>query len=201
MPRVPIPHYFQPGGYHFVDRSSGNPVRIEGDSYDDVAAKVLKFRLAHGHPPGNPIDELYEYACNSAPFICRDTSPAAVVSRVTSNPTASLAVRVAEWFASFYKSGGAADRGTTQGETERRANICADCPHNQHLTGCGACVDGIARLFFVWRRDRGIPHEKQLAQSGCTAIGHHSGVAVLAKELPPVPENLKASLPPRCWRR
>ena len=201
MPRVPIPHYFQPGGYHFVDTSSGNKVRIEGDSYDDVASKVLKFRMAHGHPPGNPIEELYEYACNSAPFICKDTTPTEVMPKNVSNPTYSLANRVAAWFASFYKSGGAADRGTSPVETERRVNACVRCPHNQQITGCGSCVDGINRLFFVWRRDRAIPQEKSVVQYGCTAIGHHTGVAVLAKDLPPLSDDVKHRLPSGCWRK
>jgi hypothetical protein len=191
--RIPNPSLYQPGGgYHFIDRSTGADVRIDGNDYDDVAAKVLKFRLANGKAPGDPRSELIEYVCNNWPNTCMETSPAEVLP---SRNHASLAQKVSAWFAAFYRQ--APDAGVSYGESVRRADICTSCPYNRPITGCGSCVENINRLFFIWRRDRPVPQETALG--GCSAIGQHNGVGVLAGSLPLLPEG--TVLPPRCWRR
>lgn len=191
----PIPDYTQPGGYHFVDESTGIPVRIEGTTYADVAEKVLRYRLANGRPPGEPLRELFDYVCRSHPVVCRDTSPQ---PEQPLERRKTLADRVAAWVSNWFQNS-RGDRGVGQAENERRANICAECRHNTPITGCGSCIANIDRLVFVWRRDRPVHREKELG--GCLLLGQHNAAASLSVSLPPVAEDVRPELPERCWRK
>ena len=110
-----------------------------------------------------------------------------------------MPARVAEWIANFYTAN-RADPGVSWNESSRRADICCACPRNQEFQyGCGSCVDSINRLFFIWRRDRPVPREKELR--ACDVIGQHNGCAALSSRLPPVSDEMLAALPAQCWRK
>lgn len=197
MSLVPITSVVPPDGFHFVDHSTGVSVKVTGDNLDDVASKVLIHRLANGKAPGNPAQELIDYVCGTWPHFCRETDPAII----RPNPAAaapSLATRCATWIADFYARY-KADAGVSGNETQRRADICAGCPQNKEIVGCGSCVSNVQRLFFVWRRDRALSREKEL--QACDIIGQHNGCAALAAQLPPLDDETKARLPELCWRK
>lgn len=194
---IPNPGVVPPGGYKFVDSSTGVPTELEGTSLEDLASKVLKHRLANRRPPGDPLDEIVSGICRKYPTACRESRPADIPRTAFANGS-SMSSRVAAWFAAFYEQA-RADRGVSESISERRAGVCATCPFNQPIEGCGPCVDSVNRLFFIWRRDRPLPYEKQLA--GCSLLGQHNGAAVLASILPKVPADVAARLPGKCWRR
>ena len=189
-----------PGGFHFVDTTGPVEVRTDGYSYDDVAQKVLKNRLANGRPPGNPSQEVVDYVCGNWPQFCSE-------SRVISDPDVGsttgqyqgLASRCATWIAAFFQTY-RADPGVPLSVSQQRADTCCACPRNQEFRGgCGSCVENINRLFFVWRRDRALPRESELG--GCTVIGQHNGCAALAARLPDLSPEIQAALPSDCWRK
>lgn len=199
MSLVPLTSIIPPGGYVFTDDVTGVPVKIEGTSYEDLAERVLKHRLVNQRPPGNPYDEIITRLCNSHPHFCRENHPTPAPNQALVRH-ASIAVRVAAWISEFFKTN-RSDTGLGPAETERRANICADCVYNVPISGCGSCVANVDRLFFVWRRDRNLPREDRLRSSACQILGQHNGAAVLAKSLPPVDEKSNSFLPRACWRK
>jgi hypothetical protein len=198
--KVPLEHIVPPGGFHYVDRSGGDLVRIEGGSDDEVAAKVLKHRLSNGRVPGDPLQEIIAERCEKYPHFCRDLTPEEVPARqFAANIGGGMATRAAAWLARFVQFS-RADRGVSLTESQRRADICAACPHNEEFRGgCGSCVDNINRLFFVWRRDRALPREAEL--KACKILGQHNGAAVLADRLPTIDSDANAKLPAQCWRK
>jgi hypothetical protein len=183
-----------PGGHHFVDHSTGVAVRIEGASTEDVAKKVLEFRLSNQKAPGNPLLEVSNFICESWPHFCRETDPKPAAAVVGGK--AHISIRVATWMAAFIRFA-QADRGVHQSTAERRAAICAQCPKNVSFSsGCGACQDSIKRLAFVWKRDRETAYDEQLG--ACSLTDQHNGCAVFAEKLPPTETE---SLPAHCWRK
>lgn len=200
MALVPSTSTVPPGGFHFLDRTGPEPVRVEGDSFDDVTKKTLVLRLQNGRPPGNPGQELVDYVCGTWPSFCRENSPPLIPANISGNPPFSgLAMRAATWIAGFV-GGNRGDPGISSNETQRRADICCACPNNQEFRGgCGSCVDNINRVFFVWRRNRTLPREAELG--ACAVIGQHNGAACLASQLPDLPNGVRERLPDRCWRK
>jgi hypothetical protein len=192
---VPNTSLVPPGGHHFVDHSTGVPVRIEGHSTEDVAKKILQFRLANEKAPGNPLAEVVSYVCGSWPHFCRESDPQPAFAPKT-NSKAHISIRVATWMARFIRFA-QADRGVHPSEAERRAAICAQCPKNVRFeSGCGACQDSISRLAFIWKRDRATAYDRQLG--ACDVTSQHNGCAVFAEKLPPTDT---ADLPANCWRK
>jgi hypothetical protein len=195
---VPSKSVVPPGGHHFVDHSTGVAVRIEGTSTEDVAKKLLEFRLGNQKAPGNPLKEVTEYVCGSWPHFCQEDEPVrALTIGHPEKPKTHISIRVMTWMASFVRFA-QKDPGVHPSVAERRAMICANCSRNVSFqSGCGACQDNISRLAFVWKRDRSTASDKQLG--ACAVLGQHNGAAVWAEKLPPVesPEDLPAN----CWRR
>lgn len=186
-----------PGGYHFVEKGDVT-MRFEAESYEALAQSVLRYRLANGKPPGNPAQEIIDYVCGNWPHFCHDTE--SKVPKAAARRSRHLSTRVATWLPVFY-SHARADRGPGQAEIQRRAEICARCPQNKEYRdgGCGSCLESISRLFFVFRRDREIPFEKQLG--ACNIIGQLNSAAVLASSLPAIEPEVKEQLPDSCWRK
>ncbi len=191
---IPKTSVIPPGGFHFIDTSSGVPVRIEGDSADDVANKLLLFRTRNGLPPGNPLEEYRKWLCESWPHFCIDSSPPAVPS---GSGVAHISSRVATWMADFIRNYRGSDL-VLQSEADRRAGICAECPRNvlYNATGCGSCLESISRLSFIYRASRVTKYDDHLR--ACMTTAQHNGSAVWASKLPPADPS---TLPSHCWRR
>lgn len=185
-----------PGGFHFVDETGAVPVRIEGYDAEDVAVKTLKHRLAAALPAGNPLEEYRSWLCSTWPHFCTDTSPPERGSTIVSGEH--ISKRTATWMGQFFR-GGFTSKFVSDGEAARRAAICATCPKNirYNETGCGACLESIERLSFVYRANRATPSD--LLLYACNETGQHNGCAVWAVTLPALPE--AAQLPTHCWRK
>jgi hypothetical protein len=194
--QVPNSSLVPPSGHHFVDHSTGAPIRIEGTSREDVAQKVLQHRLTNRRPPGNPLEEYDAYVCGTWPHFCRDTDPQPIPG--ISNARPHLSLRVSTWLAGFVRSA-ARDVGVRQTEAERRAMICAECPRNlPYESGCGSCMDAIARLSFIWLHDRKTASDTHV--KACDITGQHNRCAVHAAVLPELTAEQRAALPSNCWR-
>lgn len=175
-----------------MDHSSGQPVRIDGDNEQDVVAKVLRYRLDNHFEPGDPLTELRASICEAYPHFCYDTSPSEPVP--PSNRSTPLSRRIAAWIAAFYQKPPAS---VLQPEANRRAAVCARCPHNRDFQqgGCGSCLVAIDRLSFVWRRGRTTEQDAEL--KGCNVLGEHLPTSVWAE----LPASQDPSLPAGCWRK
>lgn len=197
MALTPNTSVVPPQGYHFVDRSTGTPVRIEGTDFDDVARRVLEHRLANHRPTGNPLAELFEYICTTWPHFCHDSERDVV--KPTGNMSDHISTRVVNWLSAFVRFA-YNDAGVSQSEAERRAIVCAQCPYNvSYQSGCGSCMDSISRLSFVFRRDRRTASDHLLG--GCRITSQHNQSAVWAAKLPETDQTAQSLLPSNCWRK
>ena len=195
MALIPNSSVVPPGGFHFLDHSSGQETRIDGSSEDDVARNVLKYRLANSLPPGEPLEEYRAQLCGQHPHFCHNTeSP---VNQSTYQGGEHISRRVSTWMSDFIRGYRAEPVGA--GEADRRAAICAACPMNvqYNATGCGACLENIERLSFISKANKTTQYDSVLM--GCNAIGQHNGTAVWASAMPPVKPGTE--LPAQCWRR
>jgi hypothetical protein len=189
---APLSSVIPPGGFHFPEPFNGGTVRIEGGSYEEVARRLLQFRIDNGIAPGNPLDEVYEYVCGKWPHFCRAASTEPPATRPSVLP---FTHRVVHWLSQFVRAVPSSSSVTAQ-EAARRASICASCPNNRRVeTGCASCLDNIERVSFVWLRGR----ERDQRLGGCTALGQHNGVAVHAAQWHDDPA--AATLPAHCWRK
>ncbi len=193
MPLVPNSSVIPPGGHHLIDHSTGVPVRIEGESPEDVAKKVLEFRLSNQKAPGNPLQEVIDFICGSWPHFCRETNPKAAPAIVGKQH---ISTRVMTWMAVFLRQS-EGDQGVHPSKAENRAIICSQCVKNvSYASGCGSCQDSIQRLSFVYKRDRTTSQDKVLG--ACDALSQHNASAVWANQLP---AHTVTDLPANCWRR
>jgi hypothetical protein len=184
----PIP----PGGYHFIDRSGGAEARIEGGDFATVAQRTLEHRLRNGRPPGNPLQELYDYVCGNWRSLCDDTNP----PEVAAPPGTKLAHRVSAWIGRFAALTAPGDNGVEQPVANARAGTCAGCPQNQNYRGgCPSCVSSIDQTSFSYRRGRTTPSDDRLG--GCTVLGEHLPTSVWSAKLPATSE----PVPDFCWRK
>ncbi len=193
--KVPKDSLIPPGGYHFVAEG----LRIEGSSYQDVAEKLLRYRLENSLPPGNPMAEVLNYICDTWPHFCSDTSP---VTPVNTKPATSLTSRVTSWMAALYRTlrgTNIADSYVDQAEADRRALVCINCPfHTEWRRGCSSCIEGTKRVGYTFRGGRQAANESKLMS--CSIIGHEAQTAVWVKTPPPLTAEEQASLPSHCWR-
>lgn len=191
MSLVPKAASVPPGGWHFDDTSTGSLVRIEGESFNDVAERILKHRLANSVPPGNPAGELAQSICGPYPHFCDDNTPGS--NPVIGDPRGPMSRRVASWMASFFSQYGGAEAVSAQ-VAEERARVCRACPHNVDFNrgGCPSCLSSVQRLSFVWRRDRSTSRQEEL--KGCDITSQHNPTAVWA----PLPA--AEGVPMECWR-
>jgi hypothetical protein len=193
--RVPKDSLIPPGGHHIeIDG-----IKIEGSSYQEVAEKLLRYRLENSLPPGNPLGEVLDYTCNKWPHFCSDTSPVAPANR----PATSMATRVTGWMAALYRT----LRGTNidhsyvgQAEADRRAAVCLSCPfHVEWRRGCSSCIEGTQRIGHTFRGGRQAANESKLMS--CSIIGHEAKTAVWVKTPPPLTAEEHGALPEHCWRK
>jgi hypothetical protein len=191
--KAPIEGVIPPGGFHFLDRSGGAEVRIEGDTYAKVAENVLYQRLRNSRPPGNPLQELYDYVCQTWPHMCRETETSQ--RDLAGEP---LSSRMLTWLSNFQATSGL-DDGTTQAEADRRAAICAGCPRNVQFYGCGSCGEHIRAQTFIYLRNRSTPDSDRL--SACETLAEPPKLTVWSTKLKPLTAEQQTNVPENCWRK
>lgn len=193
MTLVPKTSVIPPGGFHFIDSTSGVPFRVEGHDEASVVDAIAKHRSAANLPPGYPLQEYREWLCSAWPHFC--TGGNAQVEPSLSGGE-HISKRVAEWISVFFRTLNITDL-VSQQEAERRAEICSRCPKNivYNDSGCGSCLQTIEQLSLIYKANRQTPFDRELR--ACSAIGQHNGTAVWAKSLPPH----SADVPQECWRK
>jgi len=186
-----------PGGFHYIEKTPSGERRIDGDSLDNLARNLLLFRLANQRAPGNPSQEVSEFICSRWPHFCNDNSPAEIKPSNSAALPGGLAGRIAAWMGDLLRLDNSEQ--ASEQEAQRRAEICIGCRANvSYQSGCGACMDNISRLSFVFKAGRSVPNEGLL--QGCAASGQHNPSGVWAKNLPALSPNDASGMPSNCWR-
>ena len=197
MSLVPRSSPVPPGGYHYIERTGSVETRIDGGSFADVAEKLLRLRLGNSRPPGNPLQDVYDFVCSGWPHVCSD--PRGEPQRPSSGPPATISLRCAAW-TGYYTTVNGADPGVEKAEAERRAAICLSCPKNiNYHGGCPTCVQSINQQSFVFRRGRTTSADEGLG--ACDVLGEHLRTSVWASRLGRISGEQQGRVPDNCWRK
>lgn len=188
-----------PGGHHFIEQVGGATHRIDGDSFRDVAEKLLKFRVANKIAVGQPMDEINEYVCKNWPHFCHMPSQEPNY-RVSAEP--SFTIAVLHWVTKLWQRQALTPTPLVpDAEAARRAAVCRECPMQRDWAdyGCGACVEGVRKRSFVFRAGRDIG----VKVTGCSVLKQDNTSAIFASHssLPEVTAEENAKLPSNCWRK
>ena len=188
-----------PGGHHFIERVGETSHRIDGDSFRNVAERLLKFRVANKLPVGQPLDEVYAYVCSNWPHFCHVPSPEQQ-PRTTSEP--SFTIGVLHWVTRLWQRQALTPAPLVSDTVaEQRAAICRACPHQRDWAdyGCGSCVEGVRQRSFVFRAGR----EVGTKVTGCAILKQDNTSAIFASvsSLPEATPEERAKLPNHCWRK
>lgn len=198
---IPKTGVVPPNGYHFVVTNSGVDYTIQGDSYEHVAEKLLKYRVANQLPLGRPYEEVCEYVCSKWPHFCTDQTPI-VAAPESTKPT--FTIEVLHWVQLLWKRQALVPQPlVSDAEAQRRADVCRDCPRQQDWSdyGCGTCVDSVRRQSAVFRAGKEVFSAKKV--TGCSVLGQENHAAAWAAvgSLPDMTPEQKQALPSQCWRR
>lgn len=136
------PGTIPPGGYKYVQFET--QTEVSAGSAGELVEAVRKHRKANNLPIGTnfPKDMFSEFCGKMPPGVCKGYDPnVKVIAHGTLTPqdiirgTETLIAWTAKGFPFVDKS-----------EADRRANICAGCPHNERVAMCYSC-GGIAKRF------------------------------------------------------
>ncbi len=191
-----------PGGFHWIEKHNGAEIRITGDSVDNTAANLEKYRLTNGIPLGDPRKEIADFICKSWPHFCNDNENRFLNEGQRVGSAAALATRVAQWVTRLWNIG--ADNFVRDQEAQRRAEICTSCPMNADFRagGCSSCVQGTDRLAFTWLTGKILPDQKLWhSLKACRATGAHLQAGVFASKQPDASPEEQLQYSPQCWRR
>lgn len=138
-------------------------------------------------PAGNPHQELIDHYCGQYPQICQKARVPTVMAGTH------LASRVQNWIANRY----ARDVVRTDERTaEKRAAICAQCPHNVAWSNpCKPCEADYRRRAYIVRAGETVSNELDL--DACNLLGQCNKTAVWLEE---ARFTGSETLPPHCWR-
>jgi hypothetical protein len=191
-----------PGGFHFNEHHNGAEIKLTGDSVENLAANIEKYRLTNGIPLGDPTKEVIDYICGNWPHFCNDNDRSTFNEGNRPDSTAGLATRVAHWMTRLWNIG--AGNFVSDAEAKRRADICAGCAMHKDFRagGCSSCVQGTDKLAFIWSTGK-ILQDLKLWHSlrACRATGAHLQASIFAKTQPDATEQETIQLSPQCWRR
>jgi hypothetical protein len=194
-----------PGGWHYPQLlSSGQTVRIQSFSFEQLLTDMLDFRRRHLELCGGAATatietvrvDLKNYLCKHFRQNCADspTSPA-VTARVGIGITNYQRPidRAADWLA---KIGSLSMPKVDAALASHRAQICAQCPQNVYWqTPCGPCNDNVLVRVQNAKGSLRTPYDRSLA--ACRIYGHVNEVAVWLSD---THSSSEQNPPPICWK-
>ena len=197
----PKPSIVPPGGFHYVEKHAGSEIRLQGDSVDNLARILERYRLNNGIPLDDPRQNIIDYICGNWPHFCNRDTPGPLLEGRNPGSAAGLAIRAAAWVTRLWNLG--PTNFVPKAEADRRANLCLTCPMNRDFRagGCSSCVQGVDRLAFLWLAGRTVSeHTTWHSLRACRATGAHLQASVFADNQPPMSNEEQVQLDPRCWR-
>ena len=197
---IPNASIVPPGGHHFVEKNGETEVRLDGVSYEEVAEKLLKYRVTNRYALGEPLKEIYDFVCKTWPHFCN----ANTYVEPRTDGDAPLTIKCISWLRDLWARQALVPAMlVNENEANRRAEICRDCPFNQSWEdyGCGTCVDTVVRQSIVFRAGKEVYRAKYV--HGCSILGQENHAACWAsgKILPDMTSEQNQKLPSQCWRK
>lgn len=140
MRRINV-NLYPKSGYFFVESDGA---RIRSTTWGGVIARVRAYRARNGLPAGSPADEVHEQACQRNPDLCSNVDATTMHAR----RVVSMKGKMLGWLNALRKAQEQTPSTFVDpAEAHRRANICAMCPQNTHLSsGCGSCKAALAEM-------------------------------------------------------
>ena len=171
-----------PGGWHYPQKlSSGDTVKLQSFSFEDILETILEFRRRHMDLCGAESAtiervraDLKLYLCTHFRANCAD-SPGPAFAANHPQPTYQRPIdRAGDWLAQI---GNTRTEKVDYALAGTRAQICVQCPFNvKWQTGCQSCNDNIAIRIQNLNGSLYTPHDKRLLT--CRAYGWANAVAV-----------------------
>jgi hypothetical protein len=188
-----------PAGFHFIQKSRLGEQRIEGSSYENVAEQVLRYRITNWLDLGDPLTEVFDYVCGQWPHFCGEPSEP-VEPRAGAPVATQMSSRVLEWLARQADARVRENPFVPDTETQRRAEICLQCPNNVEWksSGCGPCINRAQQLGNLLR---GGTNPLYPALGACRVIGQDNATAARINNILPTDSVSNSQLPDRCWRK
>lgn len=197
---IPKDSIVPPGGYHFIEKRDGHPdLRIEGSNYREVAAALLRHRLANKVDPGDPLNEVYAFVCSQWPHFCDEQGPVSIAAQ--KSPGGHPSTQVLHWLNQLWKRQAGVPRMLVSDTKARaRAETCANCPMQRSWTdgGCGACIESAKQVGYVYRAGKTTGIDNSLLS--CKITQQDNKTAVWSDNLPDLTPEQRAALPRTCWR-
>lgn len=188
MKRINV-NLYPSGGHWFKDRDGSTH---RGDSWAAVIARVTSYRKRNNMPPGDPEQEVHDFACKHNTHLCHDENPE-VIKRALRGT--SMKGRVLKWLAEIRKSRATREiKFVEPSEASARAEICASCPGNTpYPAGCGSCKAAVRAS-----RDEVLGRRSVDGRlNGCNLVGEDLPTSI---HLDQVRVN-EPELPAHCWRK
>jgi hypothetical protein len=193
-----------PGGWHFPQMlSSGQTVRINGFSFEQLLENMLDFRRRHlelcGGSEKARIEEvradLKSYLCKHFKQNCADAPAATAYQGVgLTNAYARPIDKAGDWLA---KLGHQRLEYVEAGLASERAQVCATCPQNvRWTTPCAPCNESVSIRIQNAKGSFRTPYDRSLFV--CRIFGHTNEVAVWLADTHSSSEQKPPAI---CWKQ
>jgi hypothetical protein len=185
-----------PTGWHYMQPVSYNArgQRIEASSYKELYKLVENWRVQNGIEVGDVKRDIDDYICNTYPHQCGKTYGVAQ-HKQQGRPGQKFVDKISNWLLEMTKRNPSV---LLQAEAQKRADICAQCPLNQHYENkCGACMSNITRLGTILRKNNNLSIAPSL--HGCNVLNQDNKTAVWLDIYGDGIANTQ--LPEHCWAK
>lgn len=176
-----------PGGWLFVDMSSGR--KFKAEALYDLIRQIVSYRKANDIDPGNPEAEIHAFICSRLPEKCGREA-------VKIPFQGSYTLEDVKSFANFFKDAVLKYGYASQEVADVRAAVCISCPLNVKIPGCRGC-HSIAAFLIESTGGRKTKYANALHECGMC------GCSLANKTLMPeelvAQERAKRDYPSYCW--
>lgn len=184
-------------GWTYVQDSTGTT--IKGKSWNELVSRVRNYRIANGIALGQNFEErLGEEVCRQQGWgspVCEEQEPPPPHRRQISLSDVTNFLKVLKHW--MLNSPTLVD----STEADRRAKICAACPHNVEATGCFGCTN-VAGMLFDVIKERSTPYDGQLKNCQVCGCVNRAQVWVPRETLDRgVSPEMREEFPEHCWKK
>lgn len=184
-------------GWVYTQESHGTT--IKGKSWNELVSRVRQYRLANGIAIGNDFEEILgSEVCQQQGWgspVCQHAEPPPLKERAISlHDIVNFLKVLKHWLLNNPTL-------VDQEEADRRAGICAQCPHNVEVHGCLGCTN-IAGLIFNVVQDRKTPQDTVLRNCRICGCVNKAQVWVPKETLDQgVSPEMRSEFPEWCWKK